>query len=80
MDVIGIDDGLDLEQRVATMQANGLCLRCQRHDAAVVARQDADGLSIQAWVEDLLDRAEEAVAINEGEHGFREELGVRSEE
>ena len=51
------------------MQAKCFCFRRQGNDVAVVGGEHADWLSVQAGMEYLLYRAEEAVAIDQGPHG-----------
>ena len=63
-DMMGIDNGADLEDGIATTEAQGLGLGGEGHNAAIVAGKDADGLVAEAGMEDLLDRAEEAIAID----------------
>ena len=67
-DLVALHDVAHLEERVAAAQSHGLGFGRERHDAAVVARQHAHGSSLESWVEHLLYRTEEAVAIYQCPH------------
>ena len=67
------------------MQSECFCFRRQGNDVAVVGGEYTDRLSVQAGMEYLLYRAEEAVAIDQGVHGgkgsgtgFVDRIGDRS--
>ena len=62
----------DQEHRRAHLDAERLRLRGPGDRAAVVVRQDDDGLSLELWIKDPLAGAVEAVAVDE-----RERLGHR---
>lgn len=68
--VVVFHDFPHLEDRVSAVQAGRLRLWGERHDASVVAAQDADRLAVESGMESFLDGAEETVAVYQCDHSL----------
>lgn len=60
---------LEFEDRIYSMESDGLCLGSECDNTPVIVAQDNDGFSVESGMEDLLDGTEETVAIYKSVHG-----------
>ena len=72
---MGLHNVFHLEYRVTTMKTNGFGFRGERHNTAIVARQDHQGLVAQTSMEYTLYRTKKTVAIYQGIHGLNGACG-----
>ena len=60
----------NLEERITHLNAECFCFVRSRNGAAVVARENNDGLALQVGTKDPLAGGEEVVAVGQGEHRY----------